>query len=158
MFAVTLRRGSPVRFPNRCVRCGRDPKGCDVPIWTHQTGWWTWLLVFGKSIVHRPAACRRCRIRILVEQWGVWAFLIGGTALLYFGLFPFIKPHIPVGYLRIAAIAFLIVAYLSFTVLWYVLFPRTVEMFANPDDLSFEFHDEEYAHDFIVLNDENVLE
>ena len=56
---VNLPRVHIPQYPQRCVRCGADPQGKTIKIWTHTIGWWTYLLwAFGKvsQRIHLRAA------------------------------------------------------------------------------------------------------
>ena len=68
---VNLPRTHRAEYPERCVRCGDDPKGKTIRIWTHTIGWWTYLLwAFGKGFTTHPPVCGACGLRFRAQRWG----------------------------------------------------------------------------------------
>jgi len=76
---VNLPKKHEAIFPERCVRCGCDPEGRSIRVWTSSIGWWTAVFwMFGRGFTARIPACRSCGWRIRVQRvGGIWVFLYG---------------------------------------------------------------------------------
>ena len=93
---VNLPKKHEAIFPERCVRCGCDPEGRSIRIWTSSIGWWTAVFwMFGRGFTARIPACRSCGWRIRVQRVG------GLICVVVFGFFflvlvrPYLERFLP---------------------------------------------------------------
>ena len=140
-------------FPDRCVACGVPSPGSSLRVGTNAIGWWTiafW--TFGQRFSVDVPACEICSRRMIRQRWlrlivsGI--FILAGLGLAIYLLGSFrgpLKRWLAMG----VALACLI-PYFA----WETLSPRPIDLTAYSDAIDYEFRDEEYADEFLSLNQE----
>jgi hypothetical protein len=151
---VNLPRVHIPQYPQRCVRCGADPQGKTIKIWTHTIGWWTYLLwAFGKGFTTNPPACSACARRIRMQRVGRHAVPLLIAALVMVFIWPLLDENFVLEFRKwiiMGGILFCCAPYF----VWEVFFPPTIDITAYKDSVDYEFADEDYAYDFTGLNDD----
>ena len=122
---------------------------------THSVGWWTIALwMFGsRSSVDVPA-CGGCRVRVRRRRRARFAIeivLIAAAVVLAFKLLGEVRGPLRKWALMGAALLLL----LPFGIAG-LFFPPPFDMTATSRTITYEFRDEEYAHEFALLNDAAV--
>ena len=151
---VNLPRTHRAEYPERCVRCGDDPKGKTIRIWTHTIGWWTYLLwAFGRGFTTHPPVCGSCAWRVRAQRVGRFAVPLLIAALVMVFIWPRLDGNLFLEFRKWIIMGVILLCSAPYF-LWEVFFPPTIDITAYKDNVDYEFADEDYAHDFAELNDD----
>ena len=149
---VNLPRTHRAEYPERCVRCGDDPEGKTIRIWTHTIGWWTYLLwVFGKGFTTHPPVCDACGLRFRAQRWGGFLAPILIALLVMVFIWPLLDRNLFLEFRKWIIMGVILLCSAPYF-LWEVFFPPAIDITAFKDSVDYEFADEDYAHDFAMLN------
>jgi len=151
---VNLPRTHLAKYPERCVRCGADPQGKTIRIWTHAIGWWTYLLwAFGKGFTTHPPVCGDCGLRFRAQRWGrsLVPLLIALIVLVF--IWPLLDRNLFLEFRKWIIMGSILLCSAPYF-LWEVIFPPAIDITAFNDRVDYEFADEDYAYDFAELNEE----
>jgi hypothetical protein len=148
---IRLPKTSKPIFPDRCVACGVPGPGGSLRIGTNAIGWWTiafW--TFGRRFSVDVPACETCRRRMLWQRWlrrivcGIFIAAGSGLAIHLLG-----SPRGPLK--RWPAMGVALACLLPYFA-WETLSPRPIDLTAHSDTVDYELRDEEYADEFLALN------
>lgn len=138
-------------FPDRCVACGMPDPGATLHVSTNAIGWWTiahW--GFGRRFSVDVPACEECRRWMIRQRWvrrsicGIFLIIGFGVAIYALGSFHgAIKRWLAMGIVLACTIPWFV---------WEAFFPRPIDLTAYADSVQYEFRDEDYADEFLELN------
>ncbi len=137
-------------FPDRCVACGMPGPDDRFRVGTHAIGWWTLAFwTFGRRFSVDVPACEACR-RQMVRQRRIrrlvsGLFLVAGVGV---AIYVVGNPH---GVKRWLAMGIALACLLP-SLAWEMLSPRPIDLTAYSDSVDYEFRDEDYADEFLALN------
>ena len=151
---VNLPRNHIALYPSRCVRCGDDPAGTTIRLWTHTLGWWTWALwMFGRGFTTNVPACAGCCWRIRFQRVGRVIVTLAIAAGFMFFVWPYVDDLVARPIRKWVAMALILVC-MAPHILWEILFPPSIDITAYSESVDYEFRDREYAYEFAALNDD----
>lgn len=141
-----------VVFPDFCIGCGVAHPETTMTFGTNQTGWWTFLLSFGRRFkVHVPA-CPRCRrsltIRIWIHRLVLVAAAIGGVFFAGYLFSEWKRGHLKK--LAMGGVAIAIVVPADIAVCYWL--PLPLELTYDADTVTYEFKGLSYAIEFARAN------
>lgn len=149
---VNLPRNHTARFPAACVRCGDDPAGASVRLWTHSVGWWTWVFwSFGRAFSTRVPACKSCGWRIRIQRVSGLAITIVVAFVFLAFLWPQLDGFVARPFRKWAGMGLVLVSLAPY-LLWETIFPPPIDITAYSDNVDYEFKDPKYASHFAKLN------
>jgi hypothetical protein len=142
-------------FPDRCVACGTPSPVGSLRISTNAIGWWTiafW--AFGRRFSIDAPACETCRRQMRRQRWlrsiicGL--FIVAGLGVAIYLLGSFRGPL--KRWLAMGIVLGCLIPYFA----WETLSPRPIDLTAYSGTVEYEFRDEEYADEFLALNQQAV--
>jgi hypothetical protein len=152
---VNLPRDHKVRFPDRCVVCGRNEPGSHVRLITGTLGWWTWLLWWiGKPIIVRAPACRVCGWKLHLRRLLSLMLTVCVVSAAFWFAWPYFKDLVPHGLRKWAMMGLAIVCLLPQLLVEVLFVPPSFDVTAHADNVDYEFKSQGYALEFAILNDD----
>lgn len=155
---VTLPKNYTPKFPDRCIVCGCRPDSTTKIAHSSQNPVLVFLIpflgAFGWSRLEVPIF-RKCKPRFRLQRWGRQLVGLSLTILAVWIIMPHFKgwSHLTrklvVGALCLLAISPYVIA----EVYW----PRFFETTAREDSVDYEFASSDYAAEFHLLNEAQVL-
>jgi hypothetical protein len=138
-------------FPDRCVACGVPDPGSHLRVGTNAIGWSTLAFwTFGARFSVNVPACEECHQRMIRQRWlrrfvcGIFMVVGFGVAVSALGSFrgP-VKRWLAMGIVLACMIPWFV---------WETFSPRPIDLTAYADSVQYEFRDEDYADEFLELN------
>jgi hypothetical protein len=107
--------------------------------------------MFGRGFIAHVPACASCGWRIRCQRvGGILLTLVVAAAFLFF-VWPLLDDFVARPIRKWVAMGLIFVCLAPYF-LWETFFPPSIDITAFPDNVDYEFRDEEYAHEFAALN------
>jgi hypothetical protein len=142
-------------FPDRCVACGVPDPDSRLRVGTNAIGWWTiafW--TFGPRFSVDVPACEGCRQQ-MIRQRRLRLFVCGIFIVVGFGVALYVLGSFRGPVKRWLAMGIVLACMIPWFV-WETFSPRPIDLTAYADSVQYEFRDEDYADEFLELNQDAV--
>lgn len=151
---VNLPRTHTPRFPTTCVRCQEDAGSETIRTAGFTVSWFTtffWL--FASKFVAQVPACPECRFRLRFQRFGSLLVTIFIVAVVAIFIWPHVTDFVAPSARRWAMLGLALVC-LSPWWMFEIFFPSAFDVTVYRNSVDYEFANEDYAHQFALLNDD----